>query len=320
MGSRLLRHWLHHPLRDCTIAQRAAAAIGALLDAPPRLRASARCARHCGRCRTSNASPTRIALLSARPRDLSGLRDTLAALPSAARTVELPRACTRARCSSALHAALEPPPECLDLLAARHRAGAGGDGARRRRDRRGYDAELDELRDISENCGQFLIDLETRERARTGIANLRVEYNQVHGFYIEVTHGQTDKVPDDYRRRQTLKNAERYITPELKAFEDKALSAQERALAREKLLYDALLQSLLAAHPGTASASPRRWRSSTCSARSPSGARALDWSPPEFVADAGIDIERGPASGRRSAGRAASSPTTAASQPSASCC
>ena len=99
---------------------------------------------------------------------------------------------------------------------------------------RGFDAELDELRDISENCGQFLIDLETRERARTGIANLRVEYNKVHGFYIEVTHGQTDKVPDDYRRRQTLKNAERYITPELKAFEDKALSAQERALAREK--------------------------------------------------------------------------------------
>ncbi|MFS2128191.1 DNA mismatch repair protein MutS, partial [Pseudomonas sp. Pseusp97] len=87
----------------------------------------------------------------------------------------------------------------------------------------------------------FLIDLETRERARTGIGNLRVEYNKVHGFYIEVTRGQTDKVPDDYRRRQTLKNAERYITPELKTFEDKALSAQERALARERSLYDALL-------------------------------------------------------------------------------
>src|SRR5204862_125481 len=107
---------------------------------------------------------------------------------------------------------------------------------------RGYDSELDELRDISENCGQFLIDLETRERERTGITNLRVEYNRVHGFYIEVTNGQADKVPDDYRRRQTLKNAERYITPELKAFEDKALSAQDRALAREKQLYDGLLQ------------------------------------------------------------------------------
>ena len=105
-------------------------------------------------------------------------------------------------------------------------------------------AELDELRALSENAGQFLLDLETRERARTGIANLRVEYNKVHGFYIEVTHGQTDKVPSDYRRRQTLKNAERYITPELKAFEDKALSAQDRALAREKMLYEQLLADL----------------------------------------------------------------------------
>ena len=105
---------------------------------------------------------------------------------------------------------------------------------------RGYDAELDELRDISENCGQFLIDLETRERARTGIGNLRVEYNKVHGFYIEVTRGQTDKVPDDYRRRQTLKNAERYITPELKTFEDKALvragtRARTRTLALRRV-------------------------------------------------------------------------------------
>jgi DNA mismatch repair protein MutS len=109
---------------------------------------------------------------------------------------------------------------------------------------RGFDAELDELRALSENAGQFLVDLEARERARTGIANLRVEYNRVHGFYIEVTNGQADKVPDDYRRRQTLKNCERYITPELKAFEDKALSAQDRALAREKLLYDLLLADL----------------------------------------------------------------------------
>src|SRR5438094_5401669 len=103
---------------------------------------------------------------------------------------------------------------------------------------------MDELRGLSENAGQFLVELEARERARTGIANLRVEYNKVHGFYIEVTNGQADKVPDDYRRRQTLKNCERYITPELKAFEDKALSAQDRALALEKSLYEELLQSL----------------------------------------------------------------------------
>ena len=102
----------------------------------------------------------------------------------------------------------------------------------------GFDAELDELRALRDHTGQFLVDLEARERTRTGIGNLRVEYNRVHGFYIEVTHGQTIKVPDDYRRRQTLKNAERYITPELKTFEDKALSARDRALAREKILYD----------------------------------------------------------------------------------
>jgi DNA mismatch repair protein MutS len=105
----------------------------------------------------------------------------------------------------------------------------------------GFDAELSELRTLRDHTGQFLVDLETRERARTGINNLRVEYNRVHGFYIEVTHGQTTKVPDDYRRRQTLKNAERYITPELKAFEDKALSARERALAREKVLYEKIV-------------------------------------------------------------------------------
>ena len=109
----------------------------------------------------------------------------------------------------------------------------------------GYDAELDELRAIQNNCGEFLLQLEAREKARTGIPNLKVEYNRLHGFYIEVTHAHSEKIPDDYRRRQTLKNAERYITPELKAFEDKALSAQDRALEREKFLYDALLDMLV---------------------------------------------------------------------------
>src|SRR5581483_7712236 len=113
----------------------------------------------------------------------------------------------------------------------------------------GYDHDLDELRAIDDNCGEFLLDLERRERARTSIPSLKVEYNRVHGFYIEVTHAHAGKVPDDYRRRQTLKNAERYITPELKAFEDKALSAQERALARERALYDALLDALGEAIP-----------------------------------------------------------------------
>jgi DNA mismatch repair protein MutS len=113
----------------------------------------------------------------------------------------------------------------------------------------GFDAELDELRAIDDHCAEFLVALEARERERTGIANLKVEYNRVHGFYIEVTHAHAQKIPDDYRRRQTLKNAERYITPELKAFEDRALSAQERSLAREKLLYEGLLAELAAAIP-----------------------------------------------------------------------
>src|SRR5690606_33216893 len=110
--------------------------------------------------------------------------------------------------------------------------------------RDGHDPALDELRAIDRDCDSVLAAMEQRERERSGIANLRVGYNAVHGFFIEVSRGQADKVPDDYRRRQTLKNAERYITPELKTFEDKALSARERALALERQLYDALLESL----------------------------------------------------------------------------
>src|SRR5260221_1667188 len=108
----------------------------------------------------------------------------------------------------------------------------------------GYSAELDELRGLQANAGDFLVNLEIRERQRTGIPNLRVAYNSVHGYYIEVTNAQAAKVPDDYRRRQTLKNAERYITRELKAFEDKALSARDRALALEKSLYEDLLERI----------------------------------------------------------------------------
>ncbi|MCA1245294.1 DNA mismatch repair protein MutS [Massilia sp. MS-15] len=240
MGSRLLRHWLHHARRNQALARSRHQAIAALArhDATQALSAI-----------LSNVPDieritTRIALLSARPRDLSCLRDGLAQLPALREGV--------ARCFAAgdtsllgeIHAQLSPPDACLDLLgrALMEEPSVmvrdGGVFAR------GFDAELDELRALSENAGQFLVDLEARERARTGIANLRVEYNRVHGFYIEVTNGQADKVPDDYRRRQTLKNCERYITPELKAFEDKALSAQDRALAREKMLYDALLGDL----------------------------------------------------------------------------
>ena len=156
----------------------------------------------------------------------------------------------------------------------------------------GFDAELDELRAIQTNCDSFLLDLEVREKARTGIANLRVQFNRVHGFYIEVSQGQVDKVPDDYRRRQTLKNAERFITPELKAFEDKALSAQERALAREKWLFEQVLDHLQAFIPmltRTARALAALDTLCTLSER----ALTLGWCAPRFVLEPCIDITQG---------------------------
>jgi DNA mismatch repair protein MutS len=289
MGSRLLRHWLHHPPRDSSIARTRQRAIGVLIEAPvdASLDGLRSALRHVSDIERITG---RLALLSARPRDLSSLRDTFAALP--ALRERLRPLSVNAEALERIDRALEPPPECLDLLTraiATEPAALIRDGGVIAR---GYDADLDELRDISENCDQFLIDLEARERTRTGIANLRVEYNKVHGFYIEVTRGQTDKVPDDFRRRQTLKNAERYITPELKAFEDKALSAQERALARERVLYDALLQSLLpyiADCQQVAAALAELDLLGALAER----ALALDWVAPEFTENGGIDIEQG---------------------------
>jgi len=289
MGSRLLRHWLHHPPRAAAVAQSRQQAVGELLEAGSgasldlvrtALRRIADVERITGR----------LALLSARPRDLSSLRDTFAALPALRELVTAVAAQTPAL--ERIGAALLPPNGCMELLTraiAEEPAAMVRDGGVIAR---GYDSELDELRDISENCGQFLIDLEARERARTGIGNLRVEYNKVHGFYIEVTRGQTDKVPDDYRRRQTLKNAERYITPELKTFEDKALSAQERALARERALYDALLQTLLPFIEDCQRVAAALAELDLLAAFA-ERARALGWVAPEFSDGAGVDIEQG---------------------------
>jgi DNA mismatch repair protein MutS len=240
MGSRLLRHALHHPWRDPAIPSARHAAIAMLLDdggctlreLRQNLRGLADIERIAGR----------IALCTARPRDLASLRDSLHRLDQ----LRAPLATTAAPLLAELHAQLATPAPALDLLsrailpepAALIRDGGVIAG--------GFDAEFDELRALNDNCGAYLLAIEARERERTGIANLKVEYNRVHGFYIEVTNANATKVPDDYRRRQTLKNAERYLTPELKAFEDKALSAQERALAREKLLYEGVLTSLQA--------------------------------------------------------------------------
>ena len=145
---------------------------------------------------------------------------------------------------------------------------------------------------MQDNCGAFLVDLESRERTRTGIASLKVEYNRVHGFYIEVTHAHVEKIPDDYRRRQTLKNAERYITPELKAFEDKALSAQERALAREKYLYDALLAELVPAIPALQRAAHALAMLDVMSSHA-IAAQELGWTQPVLSAEPGIQIRGG---------------------------
>lgn len=287
MGSRLLRHWLHHPLRNRATLRARQNAITALQEDS----GSASCQgihRILKHCADIERITGRIALRSARPRDLSGLRDSLALLPQLhailsgsdsprlkqlGTTMAVPQEIT-----GELQRALMPEPATV--------LREGGVIAT------GYDAELDELRAIQDNCGDFLLALETRERERSGIANLKVEYNRVHGFYIEVSRAQADNVPDDYRRRQTLKNAERYITPELKAFEDKALSASERALAREKLLYEGLLDLLqphLATLQGVAAAVAELDVLATLAER----AQALNLSAPEFCDEAMIEISGG---------------------------
>ncbi|MDY7538188.1 DNA mismatch repair protein MutS [Undibacterium sp. RTI2.1] len=288
MGSRLLRHWLHHARRDQTIARSRHDAIKALIQADSTA----------GLSTTLTSVPdieritTRIALQSARPRDLAGLRDGLQHLPTVRSYVAMCIADNQTSLLTKILGDLATPTECLDLLERSlmlQPATMVRDGGVIAT---GFDTELDELRALSENAGQFLIDLETSERARTGIANLRVEYNKVHGFYIEVTNGQTDKVPDNYRRRQTLKNAERYITPELKAFEDKALSAQERALVREKVLYEKMLQELLP-HITTLQAIAHAVAQLDTLVSLAKHASKNNWCAPQLVAEPMLQIEQG---------------------------
>lgn len=282
MGSRALRHWLTHPLRDRSVATARHAAIEALLaEGFGPLREALRGISDVERI------TSRVALRQVRPRELAGLRHTLAGLP-ALRAL----APASAPLLAEYHQALSPDPAVADLLVraiAEEPAVLLRDGGVFAT---GFDAELDELRAIGQNCDDFLLALETRERERTGIANLRVQFNRVHGFYIEVTSSGIDKVPADYQRRQTLKNAERYITPELKAFEDKALSAQDRALAREKLLYEQLLDQLqqyLSPLAALARALAGLDALSTLAER----ATTLNWCRPEFVKHPCIDIEAG---------------------------
>ncbi|MBL8335070.1 MAG: DNA mismatch repair protein MutS, partial [Rubrivivax sp.] len=281
MGSRALRHWLTHPLRDRGVAGRRHAAIQVLLDRGfERVRDALRGVSDVERI------TARTALRQVRPRELAGLRATLAALPALRTTVP-----GGAELLDQLRADLSPDDAVADALRA-----IADEPAALLRDggviAAGVDHELDELRAISQNCDAFLLDLEQRERARTGIGNLRVQFNKVHGFYIEVTSSGLDKVPGDYQRRQTLKNAERFITPELKAFEDKALSAQERSLAREKWLYEQLLDALQA-HLATLGALARALATLDALAALAERAATLGWCRPEFVPYPCIEIEAG---------------------------
>ncbi|MEW6312719.1 MAG: DNA mismatch repair protein MutS [Pseudomonadota bacterium] len=297
MGSRLLREFLHHPLshRPTLTARHAAVTelLSPLPSPPGRMNGGEGALHNTIHDRLKSSADieritARIALKSVRPRDLSGLRDSLAALPQLAQAL----AGTASARLIELRAALDCPHELLGLLTATIRpepaallreGGVIADG---------FDAELDELRAIQNNCGEFLLGLEARERERSGIASLKVEYNRVHGFYIEVTHANAERVPDDYRRRQTLKNAERYITPELKAFEDKALSAQERALAREKLLYEKLIDDL-AAHLAVLQRIAAAVAELDVLAAYAERAASLDFCQPEFCDEPRLSIEGG---------------------------
>jgi DNA mismatch repair protein MutS len=282
MGSRLLKCWLLEPRRERTQAQQRLEAIGFLREHLWQdLRASLKGVSDVERI------TARIALRQVRPRELVGLRQSLERGAQLATQVRAPGALL-----GEIAASLTPPPGCGQALA---RAIMDEPAALVREGgviATGHDADLDELRAIQDNCDGFLLDLETREKARTGIANLRVQFNKVHGFYIEVTQGQLDKVPTDYRRRQTLKNAERFITPELKAFEDKALSAQERALAREKWLYEQLLDELQQHVPAlTRLARALASLDALCALAERS--LTLNWCCPQFTKEPGLEIVQG---------------------------
>ncbi len=249
MGSRLLRRWLHRPLTDVAVLNERQAAVRSL------------CGNYYFETVREALKPigdmerilTRVALRSARPRDLTRLHASLAAVPRLRAELDhcdaplLQRLAAQAGdypelCELLANAIIDNPPVVIR---------DGGVIAP------GYDAELDELRSISSNAGDYLLEIEQRERQATGISTLKVGYNRVHGYYIEISRSQSEQAPAEYIRRQTLKNAERFITPELKEFEDKALSSKSRALAREKALYEELLERLsgdLAALQDTAAA------------------------------------------------------------------
>ena len=284
MGARLLRHWLHHPLRQTSEVNARLQTVSALIKHHDlaSLRLALRAVGDIERI------TTRIALKTARPRDLSSLRDSLLQLPLIQASLDSDAAALIAEIKQALLV-----PEFASELLARaikvepasvlREGGVISDG---------FDIELDELRGMQANCGEFLLKYEVEERERTGLSNLKVEYNSVHGFYIEISRAQAENAPAEYRRRQTLKNVERFITPELKAFEDQVLSANDRALAREKMLYDLILDQLAPSIPAlqlNAVAVAQLDVLTSFAER----AQALKYVAPEFVNEDGLNIVGG---------------------------
>ena len=284
MGSRLLREWLNAPSRDIALVRDRQAAIGAL-DAE---RADHQLSASLKRIGDMERIVTRIALRTASPRDLDRLRGALDALPHVRATLGGFDVAILARLLHAIPdlgelatllalAIVQGPPSTL------RDGGVIADG---------FDAALDDLRRLSRDAGSYLRQLEATERAATGIATLKVGYNRVHGYYIETSRASADVVPARYMRRQTLKNAERYITPELKAFEDEALTSEARALARERLLYDALLDALNERH-GQLRACARALAELDVLATLAERARTLALVAPVLTDDAGVTIVGG---------------------------
>lgn len=288
MGGRLLNRTLMQPLRDSAILDARLDAIHACLsthyETPIR-----DILKNIG---DTERVLSRVALGTARPRDLVQLRQACAQIPALSENITTVSQQTHATLMTQLKhelgdfkglhqhllaAIVENPPVLLrdgNVIAT------------------GFDSELDELRRIRDHAGQFLIDLEIQERERSGISTLKIGYNRVSGYYIELTRAQAAQAPEHYIRRQTLKNAERYITPELKSFEDKVLSSESRALAREKMLFEALLEELRTdiAQLQIMSSAIAQIDLITNFAYQ---ARLRHWSRPEFSPEIGIHITAG---------------------------
>lgn len=236
MGSRLLKRWIHQPIRDLNKLQKRQDVIATLQESGL-IESLQPCLQQVGDMERILA---RVALRSARPRDLTRLRTALAQIPILVDYAQNQTACLAQMMAQFAdfnelqslleRAIIDNPPQLIR---------DGGVIAE------GYHAELDEWRQLSAGATQYLEQLEIRERESTGIDTLKIGFNAVHGYYIQISQGQAHKAPIHYVRRQTLKNAERYIIPELKTYEDKVLKAKGASLALEKQLYDALFDAIM---------------------------------------------------------------------------